>query len=331
MTVGEVRVAIVGAGEIGRGWAALIVAAGWSVSIYDNDGRKLDAAPTEIKSRARTLVQLRRADMATVEEGIGRLQIGRSLLQTCRDAQWIIEAISEDLRQKQKLFEALESVAHQARVVSSSSTAYSAKDIAAQVYRKDRCLVVHPLNPPELMPLVELVPSAETDKVLTEVVKAWLRDLGRVPITLKKPVPGNVVGRIGAAVWREAIDLVVNGVIDADELDRAISVGPALGWAAAGPLLSYHLAAGEEGVSSFFQHLLHTFETLWEDLADWKNLDRAKQQALIQQIERAYQGQLTMIRAARDRRLAAILKGLEEARQDGGRITEAIHRSKGDK
>lgn len=321
MTTGQIRVAVVGTGEIGRGWAALVASAGWPVTLFDNDGPRLDEATDEVVMRARALVDLGLASPIPVETGIRQIAVGRSLLQTCSSAQWIIEAISEDLRAKQKLFEALESLAPNARVVSSSSTAYSAKEIATHLYRKDRCLVTHPLNPPELIPLIELVPSAETDRALLEVVKAWCRALGQIPVTLKKPVPGNVVGRIAAAVWREAIDLVQNGVLDADDLDRAISLGPALGWAAAGPLLSYHLAAGEEGVPSFFHHLLHTFESLWGDLADWTRLDPQQQQALIHTVEHTYQGQLTKIRGARDRRLGAILRALEEVRRDGGRIT----------
>ncbi len=122
------------------------------------------------------------------------------------------------------------------------------------------------------------------------------------------------MGRIGAAVWREAIDLVTTGVIDADELDRAVSLGPALGWAAAGPMLSHHLAAGDHGVSAFFQHLLHSFENLWGDLAEWKELDLDRQTAVIASIEKSYRDQLALIRAARDRRLAGILRGLEDAK-----------------
>lgn len=323
MSIGQVRVAIVGAGAIGRGWASLIAASGWPVSIYDNDGKQLDDAPEEIGRRARALASLGLANEFDVEQGLDRLDVGRSLLQACRGAQWIIEAVTEDLRVKQKVFENLESVGQEARVVSSSSSGLKVKDIAAQAYRKDRCLIVHPMNPPELIPLVELVPAAETDRALLEVLKAWLRALGRIPITLKKPMPGNVAGRISAAVWREAADLVRRGVIDADDLDRAVSLGPGIAWAAAGPMLSHHLSAGDEGVSGFFQHLLGTFKTLWEDLADWKRLEPDAQQELIHTIERTYHGQLSRIRAARDRRLAAIVKGLDEAKQAGARITDA--------
>src|SRR5213592_2782679 len=129
----------------------------------------------------------------------------------------------------------------------SSSSGIAPADVFARCRRQDRCLVAHPLNPPELVPLVELVPSARTATSAVTRAQDYLRSLGRMPILLKKPIAGYVVGRIAASVWRQCIDLVLQGVIDVDDLDRAVSLGPALGWAAAGPHLTYHLAAGDEG------------------------------------------------------------------------------------
>ncbi|NIM52151.1 MAG: 3-hydroxyacyl-CoA dehydrogenase [Gemmatimonadales bacterium] len=314
MTAGQVRVAVVGAGDVGRGWAAMCVAQGWPVSLFDTDAAALEHAQQEIATRATTLVALERADAAAAKAGIAQLTVGRSILHTCGDAQWVIEAGPEDIRTKQKMFEAIESVAGKARAVTSSSSGLKAADIAARCVRQERCFVAHPLNPPELIPLVELVPGPLTDHALIELVKGWLHALGRISVVIKKPVPGNVANRIAAAVWREAIDLVLEGVIDVDDLDRAVSVGPGLGWAAAGPHLTYHLAAGEQGVSGFLQHLLRTFETIWEDLPTWSKLELEQQRRLITLIERAYDGQVSVIRPARDRRLAAILRGLELAR-----------------
>jgi 3-hydroxyacyl-CoA dehydrogenase len=135
-----------------------------------------------------------------------------------------------------------------------------------------------------------------------------------MPILLKKPIPGYVVGRITAAVWRQCIDLVLEGVIDVDQLDRAVSLGPALGWAAAGPHLTYHLAAGDGGVTLFLQQLLGSFETWWGQLATWQRLEPEQQRALTQSIERAYKSNIEQLREARDRRLGAILRVLEQAR-----------------
>jgi carnitine 3-dehydrogenase len=314
---GQVRVAVVGTGSIGRGWAALCVAAGWPVSLYDADGTRLQDAPAEVAQRARALVDLDRADRATVETGVATLVAGRSLLQACSDAQWVIEAVAEDLKTKQRTMEQIESVAGKARVITSSSSGLLIQDIIARCVMQQRYLIAHPLNPPELIPLVELVPGPQTDHALFEVVKAWLRSMGRIPVVVKKSVPGNVASRIAAAVWREAIHLVLEGVIDVDDLDRAVSVGPGLGWAAAGPHLTYHLAAGDRGVSGFLQQLLQTFETIWDDLASWSKLEPEQQRRLIHQIHTAYDEHVDQIRPARDRRLVAILRGMEQARGDG--------------
>ena len=174
--------------------------------------------------------------------------------------------------------------------------------------------MAHPLNPPQLIPLVELVPGERTAVASVTRAQEYLRALGRMPIVLKKPVPGYVVGRIAAAVWRECIDLVLTDVIAVDDLDRAVSLGPALGWAAAGPCLTYHLAAGDGGVNAFLQHLLASFEGWWGQLATWQRLEPEQQRALTHGVERAYKGKIEELREARDRRLSAILRALEQAR-----------------
>jgi 3-hydroxyacyl-CoA dehydrogenase len=294
----------------------MCVAAGWPVTLFDNSAQALGGAPEIVAGRARALAALGRADEAAVEHGIAGLTVGRSLLQACAEAQWIIESTDEDLQAKQKLFEAFESVAPKARAVTSSTGRLTAKDIAARCRRPDRCLVAHPLNPPELIPLVEIVPGPQTDAALVELLKGWLRALGRIPVLIKKPIAGNVAGRIGAAVWREAIDLVLKGVIDVDDLDRAVSVGPALSWAAGGPHLTHHLAAGEGKLAPFIQMLCHEHEEYWADLASWGKLEPQDQQRLIRAIESAYEAETDQIRRARDRRVAAILRAVEEARTD---------------
>lgn len=314
MSAGQVRVAIVGIGEVGRGWASLCVAAGWPVALFDNQTEALETAPAEIAGRVRALVSLGRAEEASAEAAITELQLGRSLLQTCGEAQWIIEAINDDLVSKQKLFEAFESVAPQARAITSSTGRFGANDLVARCRRADRVLVTHPMHPVELISLVELVPGTQTDAALLEVVKGWLRALNRIPVTVRKPIQGNVGGRIAAAVWREAIDLVLKGVIDVDDLDRAVSVGPALGWAAVGPHVTHYLAAGQGKVTRVLQEALLAHEAYWADLASWTKLEPQDQTRLIHAIEKAYQGEVDQIRRARNRRLAAILRALEEAR-----------------
>lgn len=315
-------IAVVGAGVIGRGWAALAAAHGWPVAILDIDPRAADAAMIEIAGRVRALVALGRATPEAAERGLGALRVGRSLLEACSEADWVIEAITEDLGAKQRLFENFDGTATRAAVISSSSSGFPMSETGARCRDQRRLVVTHPLNPPELIPLVEVVPGKFTAKETVEMVSSWLRALGRIPIALNREVPGNVVGRISAAVYRECIDLALTGVIDIDQIDRAVSLGPSLGWAAAGPHLTYHLGAGDKGLSAFLQHLLQSFEMWWGSLAQWTKLEPEQVRALTAQVEKAYGSKLDQIRESRDRRLASFLKALEGSRRPSG---EARH------
>jgi len=309
------RLAVIGAGAIGRGWAALAAAHGWAVTIFDTDVAAGDAAMVEIAARVRALVALGRAGQDVAEAGIAALQGGTSLLQVVGNADWVIESIKEDLGQKQRLFENLDSLAKHAAVISSSSSGLPMTEIGSRCRDQKRLLVVHPLNPPELIPLVEVVPGKFTAPQTVDMASSWLRSLGRIPIALQREVPGNVVGRIAAAVYRECIDLVLTGVVDVDQIDRAVSLGPSLGWAAAGPHLTYHLGAGERGLSAFLQGLLQSFEAWWGSLAQWTKLEPEQVKALTSQVEKSYGKKLDQIREARDRRLASFLKALETSRR----------------
>jgi 3-hydroxyacyl-CoA dehydrogenase len=308
------KVAVIGAGDIGCGWAALCASAGWPVAVFDASAQGLERATTEVPRRTRALVALERATQGIVERGLLEFTQARSLLQAVKDADWVVEAIPEDVIAKQRMFESIEQVAAPDALLTSSSSGIPPADIFARCRRQDRCLVAHPLNPPELIPLVEIVPAERTAAATVVRAQDYLRSLGRMPILLKKSVPGYVVGRISASVWRQCIDLVLQGVIDVDELDRAVSLGPALGWAAAGPHLTYHLAAGDAGVTVFLQRLLASFESWWAQLATWQKLEPEQQRALIHSIERAYKGRVDELRQARDQRLGAILRVLEQSR-----------------
>jgi len=312
------KVAVIGGGDIGVGWAALCASAGWPVAIFDLNPATMERASIEIERRTRALVALGRAPEAIVERGLSDLDRASSLSDAIQDADWVIEAIHEDVAAKQKLLAAIEQVAGVDALISSSSSGLAPTDIFGRMRRLDRCLVTHPLNPPELIPIVEVVPEGRTSVAAITRAVGYLRALGRHPILLKKSIPGYVVGRIAAAVWRECIDLVLRGVISVDDLDRAVSLGPGIGWAAAGPHLTYHLAAGEGGIRGFTQQLLASFESWWQQLAHWAQLDPDQQRVLIHGIERAYKGKVEFLREARDRRLNAILRALEQARAPSG-------------
>jgi 3-hydroxyacyl-CoA dehydrogenase len=312
------KVAVIGAGDIGIGWAALCASAGWPVAIFDLNAATMTRASSEVERRTRALVALGRAPESIVERGLRELVRANFFSEAVQDADWVIESIHEDVLGKQKLLAAIEQTVGGDVLISSSSSGLPPTEIFGRCRRLDRCLVTHPLNPPELLPLVEIVPEGRTSAASVTRAVEYLRALGRFPIVLKKAIPGYVVGRVAAAVWRECIDLVLQGVISVDDLDRAVSLGPGIGWAAAGPHLTYHLASGEGGIRIFTQRLLASFESWWRQLAHWSQLEPDQQRSLIQSIEKAYKGKVEFLREARDRRLSAILMALEQARAPSG-------------
>lgn len=313
------RVAVLGAGDIGCGWAALAVSRGWAVAIYDSESAALLKAQPSIQERAQALVAMGHADAGATESGLAELRIGRSLLQAITDADWIIEATPEDLLSKQRVLEQVEQVCRLKAVLTSSSIGLLPSDLCARLRRPDRMLVVHPLHPVEFLPVVEIIPSPLTDLVCVEDARFWLTALGRVPVVLKKEVAGGIVGRISAAVWREAIHLVLEGVADVVDVDTALELGPSLGWAAAGPHLTSHLNANDRPLGVYLSSLLTAHEAWWQQLAAWTQLGAEEQHRLAKAVERAYTPQLAQLRAARDTRLARLLNALseEEVASDG--------------
>jgi hypothetical protein len=172
-------------------------------------------------------------------------------------------------------------------------------------------LVLHCLNPVELLPAVEIVPSPLTDSACVEDVRFWLTGLGRVPIILKKEIAGSVMGRISAAVWRECIHLVLEGVVDVVDVDTAMEMGPSLAWAAAGPHLANQIGSADKGTGALYR-LISSSAPRWEKLATWHQLSSEDQHRLARAIEKAYGSQLPQLRAARDTRLASLLNALSE-------------------
>lgn len=306
------NVAIVGTGEIGRGWAALAVAAGWPVTVYDSDAEALGSAHEVIGDRVVALVRLKRAEATVAEDALNQMRVGRSLLQAVGEANWIIEAVPEDLTTKLKVLQQVEQVARKSAVITSSASGLGPTILSSRLERPERFMVTHPLDPVELMPLVEVVPSPKTDPVCVEDVRFWLGLLGRAPIVFRKEIPGNLAARLTAALWRECIQLVIEGVLDVEDVDRAASIGPALTWVTAGPHLDHQLAAGDQGAEVFLPKLLGAYEEIWKSLADWNQINTEDQNRLIRLIDRAYSRHILELREARDQRLVRVLEALRE-------------------
>jgi ketoreductase RED1 len=228
------------------------------------------------------------------------------------EAGWIIECLPEDLNAKTKALQQTEQVARRKAVISSSSLGFTPTELSARLEHHDRLLVLHPMPPVELIPLVELVPGPETGAEVVDDIRFWLSLLGRAPIVLKRELPGSVAGRLMAALWRECIQLVLDGVLDVEDVDRAVALGPALGWAAGGPHLEHHLTAGEWSAELHLTQALAGYAEIWKSLASWSQLEPEAHQRFIRSVVRAYAQHSAELRSARDHRLVRILEALNE-------------------
>lgn len=299
------RVAVLGMTESGRGWATLLLGAGWPVTIYDPDAGLLHSGEEEIATRKRH--SLGSGIPAIREEGEqpqGQPRLGRSLLDTVTNADWIIDATAGDLLHRQRVLEQVERAARLAAVVTCSAPGLSPKELCARLRRPTRLLVAHALDPVEHIPAVEVVPGPLTDPAVLDELRRWLRMLGRIPVVLRKEVPGNATGRIAGAMWRECIRLVLDGVLDVRDVDALISSGLAARWSASGPFQTAYLEAGERQTAQL-SSILRAWERGWNGDGGF-HLSPADHQHLIRLIERAYDGEGDVLKGARDERLAEL-------------------------
>lgn len=298
------KVAVLGMSDIGRGWAALISAAGWPLTIYDPDAALLQSGGEDIATRKRHSagagIHVVRDDE---EEGPGPRH-GRSLLDSVTNADWIIDATLGDLLHRQRLLQQIEGVSRMAAVVTCSAPGLSPTDLCARLKRPGRLLVAQAFDPVEQIPAVEVVPGPLTDPASLELVRTWLRALGRLPVVLRKEIPGNASGRLTVALWRECIRLVLDGVLEVRDVDALISSGLAARWAAAGPLQTAYLEAGERQTAQL-SAVLRALESRWEGDTSFQ-LPHAEHQQLIRLIQRAYDGEGDVLRGAREERLAQL-------------------------
>jgi 3-hydroxyacyl-CoA dehydrogenase len=316
------RVAVIGAGHRGRGWAALALSRGWAVSLYDPESTLLQKAWNEVGDRIRRLTDLGRADPLVAAGAVASMRVGRSLLHAVGDADWVLDVMPLDLSAKQRLLEQVEQVARISAVIVSHTGTMSTSALCGRLRRPERFLVAYSMDPVELIPLVELIPGPLTDPSCAARVQGWLERLDRRTVVLKREVPGNATMRIAAAVWRECIALVLDGVMDLEDVDRLVSLGPALAWAVGGPYLSQVMNAGARGPGVFLNEMLQMHEEVWGRLANWRNLSPEDRQRLVKLVERTYEGEPAEMREERDKFIARLLQALEQLSGPDGALED---------
>lgn len=233
--------AVAGAGLIGRAWAIVFARAGHRVRLWDGAPGVLDAAAALLRSNLDDLAA--QGLIAGAAEVVGRIETVPTLADALDGAAWMQECIAEQVEPKSLLFEAADRLAGPTAVLASSSSAIAASRFTEGLPGRLRCLVAHPVNPPYLVPLVELCPSPWTDKAVVAKARSVMEAVGMVPVSVNREIEGFVLNRLQGALLAEAFKLVADGTISADDLDRTVKDGLGLRWSFMGPFETIDLNA----------------------------------------------------------------------------------------
>ncbi|WP_213772164.1 3-hydroxyacyl-CoA dehydrogenase [Bradyrhizobium sp. dw_78] len=235
------QVAIVGVGLIGRAWAAIFARAGWNVRLTDPHAPTLAAAPGLIRDELRALARHGLAD--DPDGAAARLTVAASLKEAVEGAEFVQENGPELVEQKKTIFAELDRLAPPGAVLASSTSAITASRFTEALPGRARCLVGHPVNPPHLVPLVELCGAPWTSPETIERTRQIYREIGQVPVTVKREINGFVLNRLQGALLAEAFRLVGEGYISAEDLDHTVKDGLGLRWSFLGPFETIELNA----------------------------------------------------------------------------------------
>jgi len=224
----KARIAVVGAGLMGHGIAQVFALAGHEVTITDAVAQNLDTAKSRIAANLR--------DLGDDESAVARVSPRADLAVAVREADYVVEAVSENLPQKQKLFADIESHARPDAILASNTSVIPITSIMRGLQKRERALGTHWWNPPFLVPLVEVIETQWTAPQAVEWTMELHRAAGKKPAHVKKDVPGFIGNRLQHALWREAISLVENGICDAETVDAVIKASFGRRIAVLGPL-----------------------------------------------------------------------------------------------
>lgn len=304
------KTAVLGAGVIGASWSALFLAAGKDVCVFDVSETVEEDVNSYAENAWPTLEQIGLA----VEGRRGSLSFAKTPEDAVQDADFVQENVPERLPIKLDLYQRIEPHLKPTAVVSSSASGLMVKEMQAGWKNPARFILGHPFNPPHLVPLVEILGNDKTDPNTLVDAEAFYREVGKVTIRVNKEVPGHVANRLQAALWREAIHLVNEGVASVEDVDTAVWAGPGLRWGAMGPHMLFSLGAGAGGLEEFCNRYADSFHRWWDDLGEPRITPEVAEKLAQGVAEEAKGRGVEALGAKRDALVVAHLKAVKDLR-----------------
>ena len=258
-------VTVVGTGVIGRSWAQVFARAGCTTRLYDRDPAQVNKAVAQLAVDLKRDVAEGFETPAGAAACVGRVSARAELGEALAESGYVQESGPEDPAKKRAIYADLDRLAPPGAILASSTSAMDMTEIAAGLPGARRCIVAHPVNPPHMVPVVEVLPGKATDAEVVSRTTAFLRAVGQTPVLMQRYVPGFLLNRMQAALIREAIHLVESGVADVDAVDAVIRDGLGLRWALMGPFGVANTNA-DGGVREYFTRYGTAYIELMSDL-----------------------------------------------------------------
>ena len=246
------HIAIAGGGLVGSGWAIVFARAGESVRIYDADANIRNGIMDVIRGQLEDLKDNRLVD--DVNAILDRIQVCSTLQYAIGGAIYVQESVFEQTDVKTEISAAIAPLLSDGAVVGSSTSGIPASDFTENLTNRNRFLVAHPVNPPYLAPIVEIVPTPWTDESAVESAMALMRTVGQSPVLVRREIKGFLLNRLQGALLREAWALFEGGYASAEDIDKTVSEGLGLRWSFMGPFETIDLNA-PGGVKDYAERL----------------------------------------------------------------------------
>ena len=257
-TDGIAQIAVIGAGLMGHGIAQEFANAGYRVHLHDVTNEQLDMARTQIEKNLNVLAENAIIETESISPTLQRIQTDTELEAVAENADFVVEAVIENLALKQQVFEKLDAICPPHAILASNTTALMPSQIGVNAKRKDKILNTHYFNPPYLIPLVELIRSPDTSDETLTITFELFTTIGKTPAIIEKEVPGFVGPRLQAALIREAFAIVEQGIASAETVDLVVRNSFGRRLSVAGPFEVFELAG--------WDLVLAAFEELYKDL-----------------------------------------------------------------
>jgi carnitine 3-dehydrogenase len=315
MTMDIHKVVCVGAGLIGQGWATLFSSAGFEVTLQDLTETVLEKAIEGVRSNLFFLEAENLLKQGEAEVAMKRIKMSQLIGEAVRNADYVQESVPDHYDFKKQVFKEMDAAAPDHAILASSSSGLLMTEIQKATRKPQRCVLVHPVLPVFLIPLVEIAGGEQTSRETLTTTYDFMKRLGKVPVLLKREVPGYIVNRLQAALLREAIDLVDKDIVSAEDVDKAFCMGIGLRDPIVGPFLRIHLAG--DGVERFIENYSQSYRYRWETMETWTSIPPSAAEKIVKgvkEMEIVRSRKLEEIKIWRDEMLVKLLNVLRKPR-----------------